>query len=74
MPVRRTTICDLGAAVYGAIVRDRATGDWLIVISSRVGDRSRLQIFNSLMAQLDEWDRRGHPTHEARRLVRRWTG
>lgn len=75
MTVRRAVMHDLGPGIYGAIARDPEQGDWLVVMSPRLSDvDAQYEIFNALMAQLDEWESRGHSTAEVRDYVRRWAG
>jgi hypothetical protein len=70
MAVRKAVVRELRAAIGGLIVRDTRTGDWLVVLSRHIRPgEERCAIFNSLMAQLDWWERQGHPTDEVRRYL-----
>lgn len=67
MAVRGAVLRELSSDVGGAIIRDTQTGDWLVIMSpSVVAAEDRCRIFNALMSQLDDWDRRGHSTDEVR--------
>lgn len=67
MAVHRAVLCELSSEVGGTIIRDTVTGDWLVILSPRIASaEDRCRIFNALMSQLDEWDRRGHSTDEVR--------
>lgn len=67
MAVHRAVLRELSPVIGGAIIRDRQTGDWLVIMSPHVKSAAdRCRVFNLLMAQLDAWDRRGISTAEVR--------
>jgi hypothetical protein len=66
MTVRRVALRELNPAIGGLIVRDRRTGDWLVLLSPNITVGERCRVFNQLMVQLDEWDRLDHSTAEVR--------
>lgn len=75
MAVRGAVLEDLPASIPGMIARDPRTGDWLLILSSRLRDpASRCDTFNALVRKLDEWERRGYATAEARQYLRRAAG
>lgn len=76
MTVRKAVLHDLHTSIAGAIARDPGTGDWLIAMSPRMSDPGyKRVVFNSLMAQLDSWERNGSAgTAEVRQYLRQMMG
>lgn len=74
MAVHRAVLRELDPATGGLLIRDRRTGDWLIILSSRITAGERCMVFNGLMAQLEAWDRQGYSTAEVRAALSEMAG